>query len=111
VLLQVDDPAISHDWEEVRRPRMNLQEYERFMMLRVEALNAALAGIPEEMIRYHVCWGSWPGMHTEDIPLRDIVKMILRVNAQAYSIEAASRHICTNGRSGATSPSCQKARS
>jgi 5-methyltetrahydropteroyltriglutamate--homocysteine methyltransferase len=89
VLLQIDDPAISHDWEEVRRPRMNLEEYERFMMLRVEALNAALAGIPEEMIRYHVCWGSWPGMHTEDIPLKDIVKMILKVNAQAYSIEAA----------------------
>jgi len=89
VLLQLDDPAISHDWEEVRRPQMSLEAYERFMMLRVEALNAALAGIPEEMIRYHVCWGSWPGMHTEDIPLKDIVKMILRVKAQAYSIEAA----------------------
>jgi 5-methyltetrahydropteroyltriglutamate--homocysteine methyltransferase len=89
VLLQIDDPAISHDWEEVRRPQMNMQEYERFMMLRIEALNAALVGIPEDMIRYHVCWGSWPGMHTEDLPLKDIVKMILRVNAQAYSIEAA----------------------
>jgi 5-methyltetrahydropteroyltriglutamate--homocysteine methyltransferase len=89
VLLQIDDPAISHDWEEVRRPQMSLDEYERFMMLRVEALNAALEGIPEEMIRYHVCWGSWPGMHTEDIPLKDIVKMILKVKAQAYSIEAA----------------------
>ena len=89
VLLQIDDPAISHDWEEVRRPQMNLEEYERFMMIRVEALNAALDGIPEEAIRYHVCWGSWPGMHTEDIPLKDIVKMILKVKAQAYSIEAA----------------------
>ncbi len=73
---------------------MTLDEYERFMMLRVEALNAALAGIPEEMIRYHVCWGSWPGMHTEDIPLKDIVKMILKVKAQCYSIEAAkSTHL------------------
>ena len=89
VLLQIDDPAISHDWEEVRRPQMSLVEYEKFMMVRVEALNAALAGIPEEMVRYHVCWGSWPGMHTEDIPLKDIVKMILQVRAQAYSIEAA----------------------
>ncbi|MBV9327357.1 MAG: epoxyalkane--coenzyme M transferase [Chloroflexi bacterium] len=89
VLLQIDDPAISHDWEEVRRPQMSLAEYEKFMMVRVEALNAALAGIPEEMVRYHVCWGSWPGMHTEDIPLKDIVKMILQVRAQAYSIEAA----------------------
>jgi 5-methyltetrahydropteroyltriglutamate--homocysteine methyltransferase len=89
VVLQIDDPAISHDWEEVRRPKMSLAEYERFMMIRIEALNAALAGIPEEMVRYHVCWGSWPGMHTEDIPLKDIVGMILKVKAQAYSIEAA----------------------
>src|SRR6266567_5887920 len=94
VLLQIDDPAISHDWEEVRRPQMSLEEYERFMMIRVEALNAALDGIPEEAIRYHVCWGSWPGMHTEDIPLKDIVKMILKVKAQGYSIEAAkSTHL------------------
>jgi 5-methyltetrahydropteroyltriglutamate--homocysteine methyltransferase len=89
VLLQIDDPAVSHDWEEVRRPRMSLEDYQRFMMLRIEALNAALDGIPEDMIRYHVCWGSWPGMHTEDIPLKDIVNMILKVKAQAYSIEAA----------------------
>jgi 5-methyltetrahydropteroyltriglutamate--homocysteine methyltransferase len=89
LILQIDDPAISHDWEEVRRPQMSLPEYEKFMMLRVEALNAALKGIPEEAIRYHVCWGSWPGMHTEDIPLKDIVKMILKVKAQGYSIEAA----------------------
>jgi 5-methyltetrahydropteroyltriglutamate--homocysteine methyltransferase len=88
-ILQIDDPAISHDWEEVRRPQMTLPEYEKFMMLRVEALNAALEGIPEESIRYHVCWGSWPGMHTEDIPLKDIVRMILKVKAQGYSIEAA----------------------
>ena len=88
-ILQLDDPAISHDWEEVRRPQMTLPEYEKFTMLRVEALNDALKGIPEEAIRYHVCWGSWPGMHTEDIPLKDIVKMILKVKAQGYSIEAA----------------------
>jgi 5-methyltetrahydropteroyltriglutamate--homocysteine methyltransferase len=94
VLLQIDDPAISHDWEEVRRPQMTLEEYEKFMTVRVEALNAALEGIPEEMVRYHVCWGSWPGMHTEDIPLKDIVKMILKVKAQGYSIEAAkSTHL------------------
>jgi hypothetical protein len=50
VLLQIDDPAISHDWEEIRRPWMTLEEYERFMMVRVEALNAALQGIPEETL-------------------------------------------------------------
>jgi 5-methyltetrahydropteroyltriglutamate--homocysteine methyltransferase len=94
IILSLDDPAISHDWEEARRPQMTLPEYEKFCMIRVEALNAALEGIPEEMIRYHVCWGSWPGMHTNEIPLKDIVKMILKVKAQGYSIEAAkSTHL------------------
>ena len=62
-------------------------------MLRVEALNHALAGIPEDRVRYHICWGSWHGPHTTDIPLRDIVDVMLRVKAQAYSVEAGNvRH-------------------
>ena len=48
LILQIDDPAIRHDWEEARRPPMSDAEYERFIMLRIEALNAALAGIPED---------------------------------------------------------------
>ena len=94
VILQIDDPAMANDWEEARRPLMTLPDYEKFMMVRIEALNAALAGIPEEMVRYHVCWNSSPGMHTGDIPLKDIVNLILKVNAQCYSVEAAkSTHL------------------
>jgi 5-methyltetrahydropteroyltriglutamate--homocysteine methyltransferase len=89
LILQIDDPAISHDWEEIKRPPMTLKDYEKFIMLRVEALNAALGGIPEEMIRFHVCWGSWPGMHTDNLPLKALVKPMLKVKAQAYSIESA----------------------
>jgi 5-methyltetrahydropteroyltriglutamate--homocysteine methyltransferase len=88
LILQIDDPAISHDWEEARRPPMSDAEYERFIMLRLEALNAALAGIPADRIRFHVCWGSWPGMHTNEQPLAHFAKMMLTVNAQAFSIEA-----------------------
>jgi 5-methyltetrahydropteroyltriglutamate--homocysteine methyltransferase len=89
LILQIDDPAISHDWEEARREEMSLKDYERFVMIRIEALNAALEGIPEEMIRYHTCWGSWPGMHTNEIPLRDIVRPLMKVKAQAFSLESA----------------------
>jgi len=89
LILQIDDPAISHNWEEVKRPPMSLKDYEKLIMVRVEALNAALAGIPEEMIRFHVCWGSWPGMHTDNLHLKEFVKPMLRVKAQAYSIESA----------------------
>ena len=59
----------------------------------MEVLNHALEGIPEDRIRYHVCWGSWPGPHTTDVPLRKIVDLILKVNAGAYLLEAANpRH-------------------
>ena len=59
----------------------------------IEALNHALAGVPEERVRYHLCWGSWQGPHVHDLSLRDIVDLLLRVQAQAYSIEAATpRH-------------------
>src|SRR4030095_1706845 len=59
----------------------------------VEALNHALREIPEDRIRYHLCWGSWHGPHTHDIPLRDIVDLVLKVKAEAYSVEAGNpRH-------------------
>jgi 5-methyltetrahydropteroyltriglutamate--homocysteine methyltransferase len=89
LILQIDDPAIATAPTEARRPVMSDAEYERFTMIRVEALNAALDGIPEEMIRFHVCWNSGPGMHTGEIPLKRFAAMMLRVKAQAFSIEAA----------------------
>ena len=47
----------------------------------------------EDLVRYHVCWGSWPGPHTTDVPLSDIVDLVLQVRAGAYVIEGANpRH-------------------
>ena len=61
--------------------------------MRVEALNHALKGIPQERTRYHLCWGSWNGPHTNDVPLKDIVDLVLRVNVGGYSLEMANpRH-------------------
>jgi 5-methyltetrahydropteroyltriglutamate--homocysteine methyltransferase len=68
-------------------------DYRRHLELRVEALNHALANIPEDRVRFHVCWGNAYGTHHRDVPLKDIVDIILKVKAQAYSIEAANpRH-------------------
>ena len=62
-------------------------------MRRVEALNYAIKGLPENRIRFHLCWGSWHGPHTTDIPMRDIVDVMLAINCQAYSFEAGNvRH-------------------
>ena len=91
-VLQLDDPGLPDTWD-MLDPQPTLEEYKRYAMLRVDALNHALAGIPEDRVRYHICWGSWHGPHTTDIPLRDIVDVMLRVKAQAYSVEAGNvRH-------------------
>jgi len=91
ILLQIDDPDLADGWQ--MYPAMSLEDYRRYAALRIDALNHALRGIPEEMVRLHVCWGSGHGPHTHDIPLRDIVDLVLRVRAQCYSIEAANgRH-------------------
>jgi len=68
-------------------------EYRKRAAQRVELVNRALRGIPEERVRYHICWGSWHGPHVTDLPLRDVVDLMLQVRAQAYSVEAANpRH-------------------
>lgn len=64
--------------------------YRRYAKVRVEALNHALKGIPEHLVRFHICWGSQHGPHQDDIPLRDIIDLVLEVNAECYSIEAAN---------------------
>jgi len=91
-LLQIDDPALPDTYDMIV-PAPAIDEYRRFAEIRVDAINRALEGLPEERIRYHVCWGSWHGPHTHDLPLVHIVDLMLRVNAGAYSIEAANpRH-------------------
>jgi 5-methyltetrahydropteroyltriglutamate--homocysteine methyltransferase len=91
-VLQLDDPGLPNTWD-MLDPHPTLAEYKRYAMRRVEALNHALRDVPEDRIRYHMCWGSWHGPHTTDIALRDIVDVMLRVKAQAYSVEAGNvRH-------------------
>lgn len=91
-LLQVDDAWLAALWDRIGH-KMGLEEYRKFCAVRVEALNYALQGIPADKVRYHLCWGSWPGPHSHDIPMKDIVDLMLKVNAQAYLFEAANgRH-------------------
>ena len=91
-VLQLDDPGLPDTWD-MLEPHPTLEEYRRYAMLRVEALNYALEGLPEDKIRFHICWGSWHGPHATDLPLREIVDVMLRVKAQAFSVEAGNvRH-------------------
>jgi 5-methyltetrahydropteroyltriglutamate--homocysteine methyltransferase len=92
LLLQVDDAWLAALWDRIG-VKMGLAAYKRYCAVRVEALNHALKGIPPEQVRYHLCWGSWHGPHSRDIPLADMVDILLSVNAQTYLFEAANvRH-------------------
>jgi 5-methyltetrahydropteroyltriglutamate--homocysteine methyltransferase len=74
-------------------PPMSLAQYRQWAELRIAALNRALEGLPPERTRYHICWGSWNGPHVFDVPMKDIVDIVLKVNVGAYSFEAANpRH-------------------
>jgi len=91
-ILQIDDPGIATSWDMIK-PEPSLADYRKYVTLRIEALNHALAGIPPEKVRYHWCWGSWHGAHVNDIPLEHIIDIALKVRAQTYSFEAANvRH-------------------
>jgi 5-methyltetrahydropteroyltriglutamate--homocysteine methyltransferase len=91
-VLQVDDPGLV-DWWDMIKPAISVAEYRKFAQLRIDAINHALAGIPQDRVRYHLCWGSWHGPHTHDLPFEHITDLLLQVNAQTYSFEAANaRH-------------------
>jgi 5-methyltetrahydropteroyltriglutamate--homocysteine methyltransferase len=92
-ILQVDDPGVV-DWWDMLKPALSVEDYcNRFARLRIEAVNHALANIPQERVRYHLCWGSWHGPHTHDLPFQHVIKLMLEVKAQCYSFEAANvRH-------------------
>ncbi len=91
-ILQLDDARTAVTYDRMVPPG-TLQDYRKWVAMHVELLNHALEGIPEDRLRYHICWGSWPGPHTTDVPLKDIVDLILQVRVGAYVIEGANpRH-------------------
>ena len=92
LLVQVDDARAAVTYDRMVPPA-TMRDFREWLGLHMEALNRALDGIPPERVRYHVCWGSWPGPHTSDVPIREIVDLILSVNAGAYVLEMANpRH-------------------
>jgi 5-methyltetrahydropteroyltriglutamate--homocysteine methyltransferase len=92
-MLQVDDAVLMHEMDSILAEGGSIEDYRRWAQLRVDALNHALKGLPPERVRYHVCWGSWHGPHAFDPPLRDVVDLVLQVNAGFYAMEQANpRH-------------------
>jgi 5-methyltetrahydropteroyltriglutamate--homocysteine methyltransferase len=91
-VLQLDDARAAVTYDRMVPPA-SFADYRKWFALQVEVLNDALAGLPMDRIRYHVCWGSWPGPHTTDVALKDIVDLILDMKVGAFVIEGANpRH-------------------
>jgi 5-methyltetrahydropteroyltriglutamate--homocysteine methyltransferase len=91
-LLQLDDARAAVTYDRMVPPA-SFADYRKWLALQVEVLNDAIAGLPSDRIRYHVCWGSWPGPHTTDVALKDIVDLLLGMNVGAFVIEGANpRH-------------------
>ena len=79
--MELDDARAATTYDRMVPPA-SFTDYRKWVALHMEVLNDAIAGLPPERIRYHVCWGSWPGPHTTDVPLKDIVDLILRPPSQ-----------------------------
>ena len=91
LLLQIDDPRLVTRYNVT--PEASVADCRRWAAVRVEALNHALRGLPRERIRFHTCYGINIGPRVHDMELKDVVDLILKVNAGAYSFEAANpRH-------------------
>ncbi|PMB84782.1 epoxyalkane--coenzyme M transferase [Dolosicoccus paucivorans] len=92
LIVQIDAPDLAEAWDQIN-PEPSVEDFQNWLQLRVDAANRALKGIDPKLVRLHICWGSWHGPHTTDIPFEHIVDQCLQINAGSFSFEASSpRH-------------------
>ncbi len=92
LLVQLDDARSAVTFDRMVPPA-SFADYKRWLARQIEVMNHAIEGLPADRIRYHICWGSWPGPHTSDVPLKDIVDVVLKAKVGAFVIEGANpRH-------------------
>jgi 5-methyltetrahydropteroyltriglutamate--homocysteine methyltransferase len=92
LILQIDCPDLAMG-RHIQFASLSLEEFRRMARLHIEALNHALANIPAEQLRMHVCWGNYEGPHHYDVPLADIIDIVFTARPSGVSFEAANpRH-------------------
>ncbi len=92
LMVQIDDAFLPYMYD-VAFAAEDLPQYRKWAAIRIDALNHAIAGLPEDRIRYHICWGSFNTPHVTDVPLKDVIDLVLKVKAGAYCIEMGNpRH-------------------
>ena len=91
LIVQIDEPEFLTSW--MFYPDWSVEQYRKYLEMCVEVINHAIEGLPEALVRFHSCWGSGHRPHVNDIELRHVADLVIKINAQAYSIEAANvRH-------------------
>ncbi len=91
LIVQLDEPEFCTSW--MFYPDWSVEEYRKYLGFCVDILNHSIEGLPTELIRFHTCWGSGHRPHTNDMELKNIADIMIKINAQQYSIEAANvRH-------------------
>lgn len=88
--VQIDDPILVNVYEMNYSMTGDLAGFRKWAARHVELVNHALEGIPENRVRYHLCWGSWVGPHSTDLPIADVVDLLVKIKASQYSFEAAN---------------------
>jgi 5-methyltetrahydropteroyltriglutamate--homocysteine methyltransferase len=91
-IVQLDDARSAVTYDRMVPPG-SFADYKKWLEQQIDILNHAIEGLPQDRVRYHICWGSWPGPHTSDVPLKDIVDVVLKAKVGAFVIEGANpRH-------------------
>lgn len=91
LIVQIDEPEFATSW--MFYPDWSVDQYRDYLEFAVEVINHAVEGLPEEQIRFHMCWGSGHRPHVHDIEFKNIVDLMLKINAQCYTFEASNvRH-------------------
>lgn len=92
LLVQLDDARFAVTYDRMVPPG-TFADYSKWLDRQIEVINYSLQDVPEDRVRYHVCWGSWNGPHTSDVPLRDIISKVYQIKAGCYVMEGANpRH-------------------
>ncbi|MCP5144487.1 MAG: cobalamin-independent methionine synthase II family protein [Gammaproteobacteria bacterium] len=91
--VQIDDPILVNIYEMFYSKNDDVAGFRKWAKGHVDLLNHSLEGVPLDQVRYHLCWGSWHGPHSADIPMKDVIDLMLQINSSQYSFEAANpRH-------------------
>lgn len=90
ITIQVDDARLVAQFEAMFSIDWDLKGFRAWAERHIALINRTLEGIPSELVRYHLCWGSWKGPHSSDLPLAEVVDLVLRIDASQYSIEAGN---------------------